>query len=122
MWLKGIEILIVYVVAIYGGSVFVVSICKRFSLPESKQLGLQRAGRYIGFFERFIVITLVLLSQYTAIAFILTAKSIARFDALKDRQFAEYYLIGTLSSISWAIFWGLVLRYFLSFGAPAVVG
>lgn len=114
MWLKGIEILIVYVIAIYAGSFFVASVCRRFSLPGGEEVGLQRAGRYIGFFERFIVVTLVLLDQYVAIAFIIAAKSIARFDALKERRFAEYYLIGTPSSISWALLWGLVLTYFLS--------
>lgn len=37
--------------------------------------------------------------QYAAIGFVLTAKSIARYDKItKDEKFAEYYLLGTLVS------------------------
>lgn len=39
------------------------------------------------------------MNQYTAIGFVLTAKSIARYDKItKDEKFAEYYLLGTLIS------------------------
>jgi hypothetical protein len=38
------------------------------------------------------------MGQYAAIALVLTAKSIARYDMLKDKVFAEYYLLGTLLS------------------------
>jgi hypothetical protein len=38
------------------------------------------------------------------LGFILTAKSIARYDAItKDQKFAEYYLIGTLVSVVYSI-------------------
>lgn len=67
----------------------------------------------IGIFERFITLTFVLLGQYPAIAFIFAAKSIARFEELKNREFAEYYLIGTFSSISFAIFWGEIMKWMM---------
>lgn len=39
------------------------------------------------------------LGQYSAIGLVLTAKSIARYDRIaKDKDFAEYYLLGTLMS------------------------
>lgn len=56
-------------------------------------------GKLIGALERWIVVALVLLSQWTAIAFVFTAKSIARFEQLGKREFAEYYLVGTLASL-----------------------
>lgn len=77
------------------------------------QRGLKRAGATIGVLERMLVLTLVLLGQYAAIALIFAAKSIARFEELKDRQFAEYYLIGTLSSILFAMLVGILTTWVL---------
>jgi hypothetical protein len=57
-----------------------------------------RVGRMIGILERILIIGLALGGQFGAIGFVLTAKSIARFEELKDRTFAEYYLVGTLMS------------------------
>jgi hypothetical protein len=56
------------------------SIGSKMHLPKDKSDdNLEGAGRVIGYFERFIVLTLFLLAQYDAIAFIFTGKSIARF-------------------------------------------
>lgn len=55
-------------------------------------------GRLIGILERIFVVIFVLLSQFTAIGFILAAKGVARFQDFKSRTFAEYVLIGTLIS------------------------
>lgn len=58
-----------------------------------------KAGRRIGSVERLIMLVLLSRAQYAAIGFVLTAKSIARYDKIaKDEQFAEYYLLGTLIS------------------------
>lgn len=56
-------------------------------------------GSAIGILERLIVALLTYLGQYEAIAFVITAKSIARFKKLEDQGFAETYLIGTLTSV-----------------------
>ena len=58
-----------------------------------------KAGALIGTLERLIMLLLLHLGQYSAIALVLTAKSIARYELLKDKDFAEYYLLGTLASI-----------------------
>jgi len=58
----------------------------------------------IGILERYLTAILVLSGQYTAVAFTLTAKSVARFDKIaKDQAFAEQYLVGTMSSVLLAI-------------------
>ncbi|MCZ0701943.1 DUF3307 domain-containing protein [Natronobacillus azotifigens] len=67
-------------------------------------------GKIIGYLERLIIIILVINDQYTAIAFILTAKSLARFKQMDDREWAEYFLLGTLSSIFLAIVYGIFIR------------
>lgn len=62
------------------------------------------AGSIIGIMERILMIMFLSVQQYTAIGFVLTAKSITRFDRItKDSKFAEYYLIGTLYSVMIAI-------------------
>lgn len=58
-----------------------------------------KAGRKIGTIERLIMLIFLSMNQYTAIGFVLTAKSVARYDKItKDEKFAEYYLLGTLTS------------------------
>jgi len=75
--------------------------------------GLEGAGMVIGIIERVLVLTFVLVNQYTAITIIFAAKSIARFNELKDRKTAEYYLIGTLISITFATIIGIIIRLVL---------
>ncbi|MEA1998364.1 MAG: hypothetical protein U9N61_03440 [Euryarchaeota archaeon] len=72
--------------------------------------GLRSAGMIIGIIERVMVLTFVLIDQYTAITIVFAAKSIARFNELEDRNMAEYYLIGTLLSITFALITGIVAR------------
>lgn len=57
------------------------------------------SGRMIGYLERLIILFLLTNDQYSAIAFVLTAKSVARFKDLEKQINAEYYLIGTLLSV-----------------------
>lgn len=60
----------------------------------------QNAGRMIGYLERTIVMFFLMYQQFGAIAFILTAKSVARFKEIEsNKEMAEYYLIGTLLSV-----------------------
>jgi len=70
-------------------------------------------GRAIGALERAVGLTLVLLGEFSALGIILAAKSIARFRALEDREFAEYFLIGTLASLLLALAGGVVVRLIL---------
>ena len=64
----------------------------------------QKAGRLIGIFERYLAVILVIVREYSALAFIVTAKSIARFNKISDDpEFAERYLLGTLGSILLAV-------------------
>lgn len=67
--------------------------------PEDDQ-GYANAGALIGILERVIILMLLSQSQYIAISFVITAKSIVRYDKIsKDIRFSEYYLLGTLTSL-----------------------
>jgi len=70
-------------------------------------------GRLIGVLERAVVLTLVLLGQFGALGLVLAAKSVARFKSLDDRDFAEYFLIGTLTSVLVALLVGVGVRLVL---------
>jgi len=60
---------------------------------------INSAGRFIGTVERIIMLIFLSIEQYSAIGLVLTAKSIARYDKIsKEKNFAEYYLLGTLIS------------------------
>jgi hypothetical protein len=70
-------------------------------------------GKLIGYIERLLVILLTFYGSYPAIAFIVTAKSIARFKQMDDRDWAEYFLLGTLTSMFLGILFGILLREIL---------
>jgi hypothetical protein len=74
---------------------------------------LKKAGRYIGIFERILVLTFILTNNFSAIGFLIAAKSILRFsDKAKSgaRKQTEYVLIGTLMSFSLTIIVGLLMN------------
>ncbi len=67
-------------------------------------------GATIGALERLLIVTFVLVGAEAAVGFVIAAKTIARFKQLDDRGFAEYYLLGTLASVSVAVATGLVAK------------
>ncbi len=59
----------------------------------------RNTGEFIGILERLIIYILLLMNQISAIGLVLTAKSVARYNKIsEDKDFAEYYLLGTLLS------------------------
>ncbi len=70
-------------------------------------------GERIGIAERMIVFILVLSSQYTAIAFVVAAKAIARHDKIsKDIAFGDKFLLGTFMSIIFSVLTALFCKRF----------
>jgi hypothetical protein len=78
---------------------------ERVSLPPPA-----RVGATIGVLERLLIVTFVLIGAEATIGFVVAAKTLARFRQLDDRDFAEYYLLGTLASVTVAIVTALVAR------------
>jgi hypothetical protein len=66
--------------------------------PESSDDDLE-AGSLIGTLERWIILLLGVGGLWEAVGLVVAAKSIARFEELKQREFAEYFLVGTLASV-----------------------
>lgn len=78
---------------------------------SNKYESLENAGKWIGWLERFLILTFILLKQYAAIGLLVTAKSIFRFS--ESRKVGEYVLIGTLLSFTIAVIVGLIASLFL---------
>ena len=67
-----------------------------------------RIGETIGVLERLLVVIFVLGGAGVAVGLVIAAKTIARFRQLDDRAFAEYYLLGTLASVTVAVVSALI--------------
>tara|TARA_R110000868_G_scaffold1817_3_gene14341 strand:- start:1439 stop:2137 length:699 start_codon:yes stop_codon:yes gene_type:complete len=78
---------------------------------EMDHESLPNAGMYIGIIERFFVLAFILLGHWEVIGFLIAAKSVFRFNDLKEsnsRELTEYILIGTLLSFGIAILVGVL--------------
>lgn len=79
--------------------------------PQLTQGSLPGAGALIGKLERSATYLLILLGQPTAVAFLVAAKSVLRFQTARDdRKISEYIIAGTLASIGWAMMIALLVR------------
>jgi hypothetical protein len=113
----GVDLVIVNVRA---GSLFVATLVMpraavtghdpQATIPPADPSGLPvpRVGSTIGIIERLLIVVLILTGAEAAIGLVVAAKTLARFRQLDDRAFAEYYLLGTLASVSVAVVSGLV--------------
>jgi len=71
-------------------------------------------GRLIGNIERIVLTVVVAAGSYAALAFLVAAKGLVRSEEFeKSRDFTEYFLIGSLSSVLVALCAGLALRFAL---------
>jgi len=111
-------LLAAYVGVIFGGSFVVQKVTQPFlSRIEGDLLalkpGLPRVGKYIGCMERFLVLTFVITGFNEAIGFLLAVKALARFPEIKEDArgtFAEYFLVGTMTSVGLALVGGLIYQ------------
>lgn len=78
---------------------------------DRSNTSLSEAGKWIGVFERILVLTFVISNHFEGIGFLIAAKSILRFNDIKGdnmRKEAEYVLIGTLMSFASSIIIGIL--------------
>ena len=120
-WLTSAEFLVVviaYLLIIFPAGFLIGKATQRWEKEIGHTPGntsLQSAGRYIGIFERILVLTFILTNNFSAIGFLIAAKSILRFSDKSEigaRKQTEYVLIGTLMSFAITIIIGLLARQF----------
>lgn len=114
---KHLAVLIGYIIVIFPVGFIIGRATERWrdeiETEEKKKNSLQAAGRYIGIFERILILTFILSSNFSGIGFLIGAKSILRFgDSQGARKQTEYILIGTLMSFALCIVVGLLIRHF----------
>ena len=83
---------------------------------NTDQKSIDGAGKYIGMLERLLVFGFVVANIWSAVGFLIAAKSVFRFGDLtggKDRKLTEYVLIGTLLSFGLAILAGVTYKVLL---------
>jgi Protein of unknown function (DUF3307) len=121
---KILLVMVVYVLVIFAGGYFIRELIKPLWREEPGQETKEHeevinAGLYIGWLERFLVLTALFLQSPATVGFILAAKSIVRYPELKSIRFAEYFLIGTLLSVAIAIAGAIILLRVL-YGSAAL--
>ncbi len=101
--------LLVAVLAHWPSNWLIRRILRRWK-PDKKE-STDRLGAFIGTLERILTILLVCVEAFTAIGFVITMKSIARYDKLQtEKAFAEYFLAGTMLSMLLALILGLIVQ------------
>lgn len=96
-------------------SIIMTKLLERMSdMIEVDHKSLPNAGKYIGIIERLFVLTFIILGRWEAIGLLIAAKSVFRFNDLKEsnsRKLTEYILIGTLLSFGLAIITGILYTW-----------
>ncbi len=110
-----LETAIVYVAVVFGGGYLIRYLTRSFAIDDRAHASskLKNAGLYVGWLERFLIITAIAVQAPVLAGLILTGKSIARFPEFKEPRFAEYFLIGTLLSVSLSVLGGIMLLQLL---------
>jgi len=107
-----------YVAVVFGGGYLVQKVTQSFlatmqsNLTELKP-GLPNAGKYIGWVERILILTFILSGYEAAVGFLLAAKALVRYPEIKEDtrgHFAEYFLVGTLTSVGLALIAGIAVN------------
>ena len=99
-------------------SILLGKFLRQWTPSSSDSQSLPKAGQWIGYIERILILTFVFVGSFEGIGFLLAAKSVFRFGELnkaKEIQTTEYVLIGTLASFAIAILTGLVITRLFNF-------
>lgn len=73
---------------------------------EAREL---KAGRVIGALERLLIVAGLCLGKWEVLVAVITLKTVARFPELEKQIRAEYFLIGSLASVLWALLCAVAL-------------
>jgi hypothetical protein len=112
---KILLVAVIYALVVFGSGYFIRYLISPLWITVSEDSSghhdeVVNAGLYIGWLERFLALTAIFLQSPGTVGLIFAAKSIARYPELKSPgKFVEYFLIGTLLSISMAILGGIIL-------------
>ena len=111
-------VLIGYLIVLKPASILIGTFIRGWIPSNNMQAqGMPRAGAWIGYIERVLIVTFVITGNIEAVGFLLAAKSIFRFGDLnkaREIKITEYVLLGTLASFSLALLVAFALKYYLN--------
>ncbi|MBV2128719.1 DUF3307 domain-containing protein [Arsukibacterium indicum] len=109
-----------YLLLIKPASVLIGMVLTNISAPaSSEKQGSPAAGHLIGIAERLVILTLILAGQYSGVGLVVAAKSVLRYNDLRDshdRALTEYILLGSLLSFGLTLLVAIVLLAILPAG------
>ena len=99
--------IVAYLLITKPASVLITKFIKNWTPSNNMQgQGMPRAGEWIGYIERVLILTFVITGNIEAVGFLLAAKSVFRFGDLnkaKEIKITEHVLPGTLASFTIAL-------------------
>jgi uncharacterized protein DUF3307 len=107
-----------YAAVVFGGGYLIQKVTQSFLVSMQSSVtqlrpGLPNAGKYIGWVERILILTFIVGGYETAVGFLLAAKALVRYPEIKEDtrgHFAEYFLVGTLTSVGLALIAGMAVN------------
>lgn len=111
------SIAMAYILMLKPSSILLSLFLDKWTPASQNTQSLPNAGQWIGYIERTLILTFVLIGSIEGVGFLLAAKSVFRFGELNkanEIRTTEYVLIGTLASFTIAILTGLVLNHLIS--------
>lgn len=107
-------VILVYLSITKPASVLISKFIRNWTPSNNMQgQGMPRAGEWIGYIERVLILTFVITGNIEAVGFLLAAKSVFRFGDLnkaKEIKITEYVLLGTLASFTIALIFAFLLK------------
>jgi len=81
--------------------------------PEEQQKKERlAAGRIIGKCENIIILSFILMEAYTALALVVTAKTLIRKEEIEKNEM--FFLVGTLTNVSYSVLVGFIMRLLIN--------
>ena len=102
-----------YLLVLQPSSILLGLFLKQWTPESGQSYSLPKAGQWIGYLERVLILTFIFINSLEGVGFLLAAKSVFRFGELnkaKEIKTTEYVLIGTMSSFAVAILVGVATR------------
>lgn len=115
---KGLILLTGLAIGLSGVGIVVKYQMAKFapSTKVSDRKGLLKGGKAIGFLERLLVFMFVLAGKPEGVGFVIAAKSVFRIGELTNkaaRDHAEYIMIGTLRSFTYALVLAFITKWLI---------
>ncbi|XGA81309.1 hypothetical protein OR573_06645 [Halomonas sp. CH40] len=114
------EILVWLIAYTLTASLSGVFVRKCFSMAKVPDVNDEResVGGVIGKLENVLVLTIVMVEAYTALALIFAAKNIVRIDK-NDEKSINYYILGTLANFTWSLVMAMLAKFVIIYLSPS---